>query len=106
MLVAIIGNLLDNALAAASTSKDKYVSLETTTRNNYQIIIITNSCDTAPVIKGNRLVTQKEDKAFHGYALQSVKKTLKKYSGDFNWEYNEMSHQFVVTTMIGDRLKK
>lgn len=104
-LVAIIGNLLDNALAAASASEDRYISLETTTRNNYQIIIITNSCNTAPVFKGDRLITQKADKSFHGYGLRSVKKTLRKYSGDFSWEYDEMTHQFVVTTMIGKRHK-
>ena len=47
-LVAILGNLMDNALTAAETSEKRFVSLETTIRNGYSVIVISNSCDTAP----------------------------------------------------------
>ncbi len=100
-LVALLGNLMDNALTAAEKSADPYVSLETTNRNGYSVVIITNSCDTAPSVRGGHLVTAKEDKKLHGYGLKSVSKTLKKYNGDFSWEYNELEHTFVVTVMIG-----
>lgn len=100
-LVAILGNLLDNALTAAEQSVDRFVSLETTSRNGYNVIIICNSCDTPPNTHGGHLVTVKEDKKLHGYGLKSVSKTLKKYNGDFSWDYNELEHSFVVTVMIG-----
>lgn len=100
-LVAILGNLLDNALTAAEQSTDRYVTLETTSRNGYNVVIICNSCDTAPNTHGGHLVTAKEDKKLHGYGLKSVSKTLKKYNGDFSWDYNELEHSFVVTVMIG-----
>lgn len=100
-LVAILGNLLDNALTAAEQSEDRFVSLETTSRNGYNVVIICNSCDTAPNTHGGHLVTAKEDKKLHGYGLKSVSKTLKKYNGDFSWDYNELEHSFVVTVMIG-----
>lgn len=102
-LVAIIGNLMDNAMSAAVNSEEKMISLETTVRNGYQVIVITNSCDTAPITHGGHLVTKKEDKKLHGYGLKSVAKTLKKYSGDFSWEYNELTRMFVVTAMVGDK---
>lgn len=100
-LVAILGNLMDNAITAAAKSNDKKISLETTQRNGYSVIIISNSCDSAPVIQGGQLVTSKDDKKLHGFGLKSVAKTLKRYNGDFSWEYNELYHEFIVTVMIG-----
>lgn len=100
-LVAILGNLMDNALTAAEQSLKRFVSLETTTRNGYSVIVISNGCDTAPETRGGRLVTAKEDKKLHGYGLKSVYKTLKKYHGDYSWEYSEPEKTFVVTVMIG-----
>lgn len=100
-LVAVLGNLMDNALTAAEQSKDRFVSLETTLRNGYNVVIICNSCDSTPYTHGGHLVTAKEDKKLHGYGLKSVSKTLKKYNGDFSWDYNELERSFIVTVMIG-----
>lgn len=104
-LVAILGNLMDNALTAAETSEKRFVSLETTIRNGYSVVVISNSCDTAPSTHGGHLVTAKEDKKLHGYGLKSVCKTLRKYHGDYGWEYNELERTFVVTVMIGKSQK-
>lgn len=101
-LVAILGNLMDNALTAAELSEKRFVSLETTVRNGYSVIVISNSCDTAPHTHGGRLVTAKEDKKLHGYGLKSVCKALRKYSGDYGWEYKEIERTFIVTAMIGE----
>ena len=102
-LVAILGNLMDNAITAAEKSNDKKISLETTQRNGYSVIIISNSCDSAPTIHGGQLVTSKVDKKLHGFGLKSVAKTLKRYSGDFSWEYNELYHEFIVTVMVSEK---
>lgn len=99
-LVAILGNLMDNAITAAARSSDKKISLETTQRNGYSVIIISNSCDSPPVIQGGQLVTSKDDKKLHGFGLKSVAKILKRYNGDFSWEYNELYREFIVTVMI------
>ena len=101
-LVAILGNLMDNALTAAEKSEKRFVSLETTTRNGYSVVVIINGCDTAPETREGNLVTAKEDKKLHGYGLKSVYKTLKRYHGDYSWEYSELENTFVVTVMIGN----
>ena len=36
----------------------------------------------------------------HGLGLKSMKNALKKYNGDFSWEYNEETKMFVLTVMI------
>lgn len=101
-LVAIWGNLIDNAISAAENSEQKRVSLATARRNSYSIIVITNSCDTPPKSNGNHLITSKADQKIHGFGLKSVGKTLKKYQGDFEWEYDDNCHEFTVTVMVGD----
>ena len=101
-LVAILGNLIDNAISAAENSEQKRVSLATARRNSYSIIVITNSCDTPPKSNGNHLITSKADQKIHGFGLKSVGKTLKKYQGDFEWEYDDNCHEFTVTVMVGD----
>ncbi len=100
-LVAIVGNLMDNALRAAEASSGKAISLETTNRNNYNVLIISNSCDNAPMIRKNRLVSSKESPGLHGFGIKSVTKSLAKYQGDLNWEYDDVSHIFTMTIMIG-----
>lgn len=103
-LVAILGNLLDNAVAAAARSEAKTVSLETTTRNGYNVVVISNSCDATPNSQEGQLLTTKKDKNLHGFGLKSVSKTLKKYQGAYRWDYDEMSRTFIVTAMIASHI--
>lgn len=100
-LVSILGNLLDNAMLAAENSNAKTISIETDFRNDYGIIIISNSSDSSPNALGNQLISTKSDPLLHGYGLKSVAKTLKKYDGDMNWNYDDDSHTFTVTVMLG-----
>jgi sensor histidine kinase regulating citrate/malate metabolism len=99
-LVAILGNILDNALESASTSNEKYISIKTNKINTYDSLIVTNSCDTAPSTINNELKTTKKDKKMHGIGMKSVLKTLKKYDGDLEWEYDEINKQFITTIIL------
>lgn len=102
-LVAILGNLMDNAIVAAEGSTEKTVSLNTVHRNSYSVIILANSCDTPPKQSGNRLLSTKSDTQAHGFGLKSVKKTIQKYQGDYEWNYDVGAKQFTMTVMIADR---
>lgn len=99
-LVTILNNLLDNAFESAEKSEQKTVSIETDRRNHYEVIIITNSCNSEPIVKEHRLLTTKKDSAAHGLGLKSVSTALKKYDGDINWEYFEDKHEFISTVMV------
>lgn len=104
-LVAILGNLLDNALEAAEQSQDKIVSIETDFRNNFSVIIVSNSCDKNPQFSNSELlVTTKSNKRLHGFGLKSVRKTIKKYNGDIAFEYISKEKVFIVTIMLGEKL--
>ncbi len=104
-LVAILGNLLDNALEAAEQSQDKMVSIETDFRNNFSVIIVSNSCDKNPQLSNSEFpVTTKSNKRLHGFGLKSVRKTIKKYNGDIAFEYISKEKVFIVTIMIDEQL--
>lgn len=99
-LVAILGNLMDNAITAASESEKKWVSLTTSVRNTYNVIVIKNSCDVPPQAQGERLLSTKENPRFHGYGLKSVAKTVKKYHGDQYWSYDPDNQIFTMTVIL------
>ena len=100
--VTILGNLLDNALEAAKNSAQKIVSFETDYRNNFSVIIVSNSCDKNPLSDCRTLpLTTKINKQLHGFGLKSVRNTLKKYNGDISFDYDNREKVFVVTVMIG-----
>ena len=82
-LVAILGNLMDNAVSAAEQSAGKKIVLSTVHRNSYSVIVVSNSCDLPPKQSGNRLLSTKSDSSLHGFGLKSVEKTIRKYQGDF-----------------------
>lgn len=105
-LVTILGNLLDNAVTAAEQSNQKKVSLETAVRNLYDVIVITNTCHQPPVSSGNLLITTKEEKRLHGIGLHSVAKALKKYGGDFDWEYDANQQIFATTVMLKPNIQE
>lgn len=99
-LVAILGNLMDNALTAANQSAEKKVSLTTTVRNTYSVIVLKNSCDTSPHSQGEKLLSTKENPRFHGYGLKSVARAVKKYHGDQYWSFDPDNCMFTMTVIL------
>ena len=99
-LVAILGNLMDNAITAAEGSAGKLVSLSTVRRNSYSVIILSNSTDSPPVRSGRSLHSTKPDAKDHGFGLKSVARAAAKYRGDLDWEYDEAKKIFTVTVMV------
>lgn len=99
-LVAVLGNILDNSLEAAEKSKDKRITFSTSQRNNYDVIVVENSCDDKPVNDNRILKTTKQDKKLHGLGIKSVIKTLKKYAGDMEWDYDDNRKVFTCTVML------
>ena len=103
-LVAILGNLLDNAVTAAEQSTEKYISLSTVFRNRYSVIIVSNSCDKPPKQSGNRLISTKSGTGLHGFGLKSVAAAIHKYDGDYEWDYDADKRTFTVTVMVSEHL--
>ncbi|MCI8854184.1 MAG: GHKL domain-containing protein [Lachnospiraceae bacterium] len=83
-LCAILGNLLDNALEAASQVPEPEGRLVTLTiRRIHQMLIIKveNSFLKAPVWEEGRLHTTKTEGGLHGWGLKSAQAAAEKYEG-------------------------
>lgn len=100
---SLFNNILDNAVEAASLSSGKYIRLEVTNSlNSYHKIIAANSCDNEPHSEKGKLITTKKNKDVHGFGTKSIRKTVNKYGGEFQWEYNNQSKQFKLIILLPD----
>lgn len=95
-LISLLGNLLDNAVEAAKSSVDRKIDLSINRVNGLDILTCTNSCDTAPQATGKNLKTTKNDDGFHGLGIRSIKSVIKKYKGNFEWNYDKEENSFTV----------
>ena len=98
-LVAILGNLLDNALEAIENEEDRFRFVNLTIRriNDMLVIKVENGCSAAPTEMNGSLQTSKADKTLHGWGLQSVRAAAERYDGTIETEYSDQIFRAVVT---------
>ena len=98
-LVAILGNLLDNALEAVEGTEGnlRFINLTIRRINEMLIIKLENGCKAAPVIAKGELKTTKQDTDLHGWGLKSVRTTAEHYDGTVETEYGGGRFCTVVT---------
>lgn len=98
-LVAILGNLLDNALEAVEGIEGnlRFINLTIRRINEMLIIKLENGCKAAPVITEGELKTTKKDADLHGWGLKSVRATAERYDGTVETEYGGDRFCTVVT---------
>ena len=100
-LIALLNNLLDNAVEAAENSNKKRIEFVVLADTDFfDKIIITNSCDQKPLSDHRMLITVKDNKDLHGFGFKSVQKIVKKYRGDYYWEYDEENNTFLTSILI------
>lgn len=83
-LCTIFSNILSNAFEAAVTTEEKYISLECRYNDKNIIIVVKNSFDGTTQSSNTQWKTRKEDTDYHGYGLENIKDSVKKYNGIYN----------------------
>ncbi len=84
----LLANLLDNAVEAAlKCSGERFVEIRIREMGSLFRLYIANSSVNEPVREGSRLVSDKNDGGNHGWGLESVKDTVKKYDGTIQISY-------------------
>ena len=86
-LMVILGNLLDNAIAAAEkVENDSFINVQVSYEKGMLFIAIENAYCEKIIEEHGRLFTTKKNKEQHGYGISNVKKILESYNGiiDFN----------------------
>lgn len=102
-LTAVLDNMLDNAVTAAEKSEKKNIEFTIKPINtNFIVINMENSSSCEPKIKNGKLVTTKENKAFHGFGIKSIHRIAKEYDGniDYNFDKEKMVFKFSVVLKI------
>ena len=100
-LSAILFNLLDNAIDAVgqlpeNTPRTIAVSLEFDREALY--INVKNPFGGEILFESGRIKTRHHDAANHGYGLESVRKTVEKYNGAMEIDYQQ--HLFAVNVLM------
>lgn len=81
---ALFGNLMDNAMESVLKESDvekRIISLTVSRRNNGAYIHMENYCGETVKFEDDLPVTTKEDKAYHGFGVRSIKYIVEKYEG-------------------------
>lgn len=100
-LSTLFNNILDNAVEAASKSTVKFINLEIVNSLTFHHkITVINSSDIEPTGKNGDLITTKKNKSFHGFGTKSIRKTIKKYHGEMEWEYDKGLKQFKLVILF------
>ena len=77
----IFGNLLDNAILAATHANDKWLSVLIRYEKGMLFIDVKNSYDGNLQKRKNNYLTTKQEKENHGIGLQNVKRVVSNYHG-------------------------
>lgn len=86
-IYTFLTNALDNAIEATSLIEEKdkrNITINVLKVGEMVKIRVENSFKVKPVFVSGMPITTKSDKKYHGFGVQSMKTTIKKYNGYFN----------------------
>lgn len=86
----LLGNLLDNAIEACEkcVPEKREIYLHIWNVRYMFMLKLANSSSKSPKISGQRFITDKADKNAHGMGVEQVRRIVKRYGGDIDFQYN------------------
>lgn len=103
----MLGNLLDNAIEAASNPglKDlapefKVIDLQFKHTENFFMISVTNPCVDHPKIKDGKIVTSKSDKKNHGFGISNIRSAAEDCGGELSVSCEEKPFGFLFRAEV------
>ena len=94
----LFGNLLDNAIEAASRAPVKEITLTIGKSDEYAMITLRNSIARSVLGDNPTLDTTKTIKEGHGYGVKNINKIVQKYGGHLR--YYEENDRFVTEILL------
>lgn len=100
-ITSLFANILDNSVEAAYKSDEAMIDVIIRDEKNSLTIVVRNTCNKEPVFDSSgNLVTNKEDKAFHGLGMKSIEKIVNKYSGKLEVSYDDVFNIFTIKSVL------
>lgn len=96
----ILANLLDNAIEACEKvpEEERRIDFYLVQKDSIIILKISNPYSRGIQAEGDRLRSRKRNKALHGIGLESVRNSVEKYNGTFEFSYE--GEVFRVSVML------
>ena len=90
-MIALLGNLIDNAIEACERMKGKDRWIRIYMKSSYQLLFIKieNSMEGGVKKQGDHFLSVKSKNDFHGYGLKSVRYIVSQYDGDITCQAQE-----------------
>lgn len=101
-ICVIVGNLLDNAIKAASQTQEKFLSINIQTKQGILFIFIENSYSGNIVEENHKIITSQKDIAIHGIGLENVRKVVEMSSGDMKVNYSSTRFDVEILLYLSD----
>lgn len=96
-MVILLENLFDNAIEASGQSEGKRkILLNIKNVNETFILKMWNNSNKLPIMKGEKFLTDKKDVKGHGWGIESVKYTVKKYNGEIEFKYDDDFFEVII----------
>lgn len=95
---AILSNMLDNAIEACEKEAVKDLQVVIGKRRGYETILVKNRIARSVLETNKDLISQKEEKALHGFGVKQIKALAEKYDG--LCDFYEKDHYFCVCVFI------
>lgn len=94
-LVAILANLLDNAIEACEhVSGERVIQLKLVLNEDNLVISVRNPVEKELQIVDGTIISSKDDNQHHGYGMRSVQRALEKYNAAYGYECKDKFFQY------------
>ena len=100
-ICTIFFNLLENAFMAANQASEKRITLAFLKNENHCYCEIENTVVRQVEIRNNRMVTQKNDKQYHGYGTGNVVECVERNGGEILFSCNDKIFSAKLILKIG-----
>lgn len=97
---SIFGNILDNVLEALAASEgEKWLGIKMISKSNMLICKFVNNINPNTAID-KQFRTTKADKELHGFGLRNIKRSIEKYDGSMDIQYDDKN--FSISFILYD----
>ena len=99
-MACILGNLLDNAIAAAQNAQKPEIQVKISFVKQNLYLKIKNSYGGVLLYEFGKLQSQKGDKDIHGFGLQSVAQEVERHMGSMEIEHDHNTFTVIILLPI------
>ncbi len=98
-IISLVGNLFDNGIEACKKAEGdkKWIQIIIRKVREMTFIKVVNTYKEEPRVQEGRFLTEKKNKAVHGFGIASIKLVVEKYKGNFDVSYDDGIFSVVIS---------